>query len=496
MPSLLDHNAALPTGYLPTADQVIVTINHEPVRVVRYSHFDVPLYFVHVSLPEGSDHDVRVQVKRHHNTWSLHPARLGIAVVPDQRALRFTVRDHPHLVFECDGLGYLMLAFDPPQDVPAGPGVLSAEALGIVPDASRVQTAAIQAALDRVSTTPELHTLVLPPGLYRAGDLRLPSDCRLHLASGAVLKASDRADDMGDPRLGGWDPQRACFIHAHDARHLAITGHGHIDGNRAVLDLQRYYKGLVRLVGCQHVLLDGPVLSDPCNWNTTLRNCQDVLARRLKVLNNRPLINCINTDGINPDGSSRVTIEHCLMHTGDDAVAVKSSLRGDDLPNNVADITVTDLLAINNSTTAKIGTETCAKVMERISFRRIDAVRTARLCGIDAFDEAHIHDVVFEDCHVHHLDDRRGDRRVIDLHAPAEAWRSIGGKSRISNVTLRNISSSEPGRCVLTGRDAEYSVKDVRFFNVTVAGREVTRDDLACNAFVSGVAVAESAGAR
>jgi hypothetical protein len=483
--TIVDHNAALPPSYLPTADQVTVLVNGTPLRVVRYSHFDVPIYFVHASLPNGQDHEVAVTVKRYQNNYRLHPQRLGIVLSPRQlkQPVRFTVRGQPHLVFESDGLGYLLLAFDPLHPVPTGPGVVHASALGVHPDASQVQTKALQAAFDN----PAVRTLVLPVGIYRSGDLRLRSGLQLYLASGAVLKASDNPADLGDPSLEGWHRQRATFIHARGAADITITGHGHIDGNRAGLDLARYYKGLVQFADCRNVLMDGPVFSDPCNWNTHLRACEDVVVRRLKVLNNRPILVCINTDGVNPDCSRRVTIEHCLMHTGDDAVAVKSCDHGDDLLRDVADITVTDLLAINNSSTAKIGTETCAAVMERICFRRIDAVRTARLCVIDAFDHAHIRDVLFEDCHVAHVDTNRKDGvatdRLIDVQAPATSWRKIAGKSRISNVRLHNISSSEPTCCVVVGRDADHRVTGIELVNVTMAGQPLSPGDVTTNAF-------------
>jgi hypothetical protein len=492
---VLDHNAALPSGYLPTADQVTVQVDGIPLRVVRYSHFDVPVYFVHGSLQEGVDHDVSVTIKRYQGSCRLFPERLGIRLPrpAHKKPLVFTIRDNPYLVLESDGLGYVLLAFDPAQSEPQGTGVLRADEVGVLPDAGRVQTAAIQAAIDRVAADSALHTLVLPAGLYRAGDLHLRSHVRLHLARGAVLKASDRAADLGDPSVKGWDRDRATFIHASDCEEIAITGHGHIDGNRTVLDLEQYHKGLVRLLGCRQVRLEGPVFSDPCNWNTHLRACEEVLVRRLKVLNNRPMMVCINTDGVNPDCSRRVSIEHCLMHTGDDAVAVKSCDHGDGRLRDVADITVTDLLAINNSTTAKIGTETCAAVMERIRFVRIDAVRTARLCAVDAFDYAHIRDIVFEDCHVHDLDNHRPDGvatdRLIDLHASATTWRAVGGKSRISNVTLRNISSEESGRCVFTGLDSEYGVRGVTLDRVTSGGRRLVSSDVERHGGVEGVTV-------
>jgi hypothetical protein len=495
--SITDHNAALPEGFLHTADQAVVRVDGQELRVVRYRQFDVPLYFVHASLPEGA-HEVEVVIKRHYTRAAVHPKRLGI--VPDtkkRRTLSFSIRDNPHLVVECDGLGYLFLSFDPVIETPSGTGVLTAADAGVEPGPA-VQTEQLQAAIDRVSENDDLDTLLIPAGLFRTGDIQLKSNCRIHLASGAVLKASDAVEDFRKLDTQGSDGTRQCLINAQDAENVSITGHGHIDGNRAVLDLQKYFNGMVKLDRCRGVTFDGIVLSDSCGWNTHFYACNDVLAHRVKILNNRPLVNCINTDGINPNACRNVRIEQCLMHTGDDAVAVKSCtwrrdmhLGHQQMLQDVSDITVSDLLAVNNSTTAKIGTETDAAVMENISFIRIDAVRTGRLCGIDAFDNSLVRNVHFEDCHVHHLDDTMMDRRLIDLNAPApeDAFRKIIGKSRIDGVTLSNISSEEPARVVLTGRSAEATVANVTLENISVAGEDLTVEDVETNAFVENLDV-------
>jgi len=493
---ITDHNAALPAGYLHTADQVEVRVSGRSLRVVRYRQFDVPLYFVHASLVEG-EHAVEVNIRRHYTRARVHPARHGIKVdTSKRRKLRFTIRDNPHLVVECDGLGYLFLSFDPLLENPQGGHVLNGAEYGLAPDPVNVQTQQIQAAIDHVSASDNLDTLLIPAGLYRTGDLHLKSRCRIHLASGAVLKASDRAADFYEYATDGSDGRRACLINGRCAEKISITGHGHIDGNRAVLDLERYYNGMVKLDGCSRVTFDSIVLSDSCGWNTHFYACNDVHVNRVKVLNNRPLVNCINTDGINPNACRHVRIEHCLMHTGDDAVAIKScSWRRDmhpgheELMQDTSDITVTDLLAVNNSTTAKIGTETDSDLMENITFRRIDAVRTNRLCGIDAFDNAHVRNVRFEDCHVHHFDDAMKDRRLIDLYSPTkeDAFRKIIGKSKIDGVTLRNISSEEPCRIVLTGRSAECEVENVVMENIRANGRPISNADVESNEFVKSV---------
>ncbi|MCH8475328.1 MAG: hypothetical protein LAT55_08890 [Opitutales bacterium] len=491
--AIIDFNAQLPEGYLPTADQVLVKVEGTPLRVVRYSQCDVPFCFVHASLPENEEHEVALSIKRHHEEIRVYPSRLGIQVRPPEKKQPATFRIHgnPYLVVETDGLGYLLLAFEPPAPDPHGPGVIAGPELGVHHDPKRVQTREIQDAMDRVSADPDLHTLMLPSGWYRAGNLSLRSNCRLHLCRGAVLQASDRADDIGDPAHGGWHHRRAAFINALSGQNISLTGPGHIDGNRSVLDNQGYYRDMVSVKGCHNLRIDGPVFSGSCNWNTHLRGCEEVEINRLKVLNNRPLVGHVNTDGVNPDCCRRVTIHHCLMHTGDDAVAVKSCGTEDGWLGDVADITVTDLIAINNSATAKIGTETCAARMERIRFERIDAVRTARLCVIDGFDRATISEVTFRDVQLNQFDRSRpgsgSDGRLIDLHASAPTWRKIQGRSRIENVKLQNITADERGQCRMAGLNEDFGVSKVQLENITVAGKPLTLEEIERNDFVHEV---------
>ena len=341
------------------------------------------------------------------------------------------------------------------------------------PTCSDVQTRSLQRAIDHVTASETCDTLVLMPGHYRIGDIQLRSGVNLHLTSGAVLQASDSAADIGDPTIPGHHAKRACLIEAKDAEAISITGHGHIDGNRGVLDNERYFKGMVRLTNCNQVQINGPIFSDACGWNTTPRHCRHVSIERLKIFNNRPLISCINTDGCNPDGCQDVRIDHCLMHTGDDAVAVKSTNYGGDAQ-DCHDIAVTDLLAINNSATAKVGTETMAARMYNISFTDVCAVNTCRLVGLDAFDYAQIENVSWTNCYVHHLDQSWEEAPLIGLNAPpvGKAFRSLPAQATARNLRLKNITAAEPAVAKVRTRlqDGQPAISDIEAVNIQTAG--------------------------
>ena len=70
---------------------------------------------------------------------------------------------------------------------------------GAVGDGKTLNTAAIQSVIDRCASSGG-GRVVVPPGVFITGTLRLRSRVTLHLENGAVLKGSDRLEDY---RHGG-----------------------------------------------------------------------------------------------------------------------------------------------------------------------------------------------------------------------------------------------------------------------------------------------------
>ena len=70
----------------------------------------------------------------------------------------------------------------------------------VAADGTGLATAAIQAAIDRMAARRGGGTVVLPPGRFVTGTIRLASHVTLHLAAGALLEGSDDpADYPVDP---------------------------------------------------------------------------------------------------------------------------------------------------------------------------------------------------------------------------------------------------------------------------------------------------------
>ncbi len=107
--------------------------------------------------------------------------------------------------------------------------------LEAVPDAERLQTAQLQAAIDALSAAGG-GTLVFPAGIYRTGALRLKSGVELQLASPQTeIRFTPEEPERNYPLVfSHWEasPCRnySALLYACDAHDIAVTGSGTLDG--------------------------------------------------------------------------------------------------------------------------------------------------------------------------------------------------------------------------------------------------------------------------
>ena len=202
----------------------------------------------------------------------------------------------------------------------------SAADLGVSPGRTAPVTAALQKAIDQVAAQGG-GKLVLAPGDYLVGPLRLTSGLDLHLSAGTVLKLLPR--EQGYPA----DSSRyASLLSATGVSDLRIGGPGRIDGQgeawwRAYraneLSLRR--PQMILLEDCQRVELFGFTSINPPNTHVALRLCREVTIRdvTLEAPDDSP-----NTDGLNLSGKNYL-IEDCRVSTGDDNIVILThSARG------------------------------------------------------------------------------------------------------------------------------------------------------------------------
>ena len=219
---------------------------------------------------------------------------------------------------------------------------------GAVADGKTVNTASIQAAIDRCAEAGG-GRVEIPAGVFVSGSIWLKSHVELYLSQGAVLKASGDLDDYNAldayPQNYNWPPEEWVGKHliiAVEQTDIAVSGHGVIDGSGDLFfgeirpswgtyawsygvslakDKEKLRPGqLMVIVECDHVrVTDVTFRNTPC-WACFLHGCEYAWIRGICVQNEK---HYCNSDGIDIDTCRFVTVSDCIVDTGDDAIAIR-----------------------------------------------------------------------------------------------------------------------------------------------------------------------------
>ena len=293
----------------------------------------------------------------------------------------------------------------------ASPEVFDITAFGAKGDGVTLDTAAIQATIDRCSEKGGGEVRV-PPGRYLTGSLQLRSGVRFHLAEKAVL--------LGSTSMGDYPKGRLLF--AEDAKGIVIEGAGEIDARGETFweprkpyngppwsgTAQFEYRALRRPVclfflRCENLSLSGITIRNSPSWTVHFQRCSGVKVERVTIRN--PL-HGPNTDGIDINSCRDVAVDSCDIVTGDDGVVLKSVEPGRDHPSS--GITVSRCRVMSACNALKIGTETHSD-FENITFR---------------------------DCELYCSSNRTLDRALSGV-----AIESVDG-SNLRNIRIENITMS------------------------------------------------------
>ena len=313
--------------------------------------------------------------------------------------------------------------------------------------------AAIQRAIDAAAEKDG--RVVVPPGRWWTGSLRLPSGVELHLEKDAVLLGSTNRVDYNENDVF---PENASsiaeewsgghLIWAYQAQDIAITGEGVIDGNGPAffgdcdedsrfpyykyglklhpIDTEWYRPGqMLAFYQVKNLRIEGVTLANTTAWTCYVRCSDGFVARGVKILADRTIA---NSDGFSVDCTRNVLIEKCTVKTGDDSFAIRASC----------------------------GRHAATNICENIVIRDCDIWSCCYgfRFGIGSGD---VRNVLVENCRIHEAANGFGF---------TPSWLKGERGVHIRDVTARNCYAHEVDRPVCIGPGSSVScVRDIRFEN-------------------------------
>ncbi len=393
--------------------------------------------------------------------------------------------------------------------VAGAPGVFDVTTFGADATGRTLSTAALQEAVDSAAAAGG-GTVYVPAGIFRTGTVTLKSNIQLYLAEGSLLQGSaDPSDypvDAGrresgsdttlppDVRYLGKTMTYSRLLYVEQAENVRIAGRGTIDGEGTFLRKQHEaVPNLLRVRESKNVVVRDVLFRNAAAWSLHVLASDDVTFDNVKVLNDRTNL---NTDGIDPDMSTNVTIAHSFVYTKDDAICIKAT-RNSDLEGNPAQIRVRDNLVSSADAALKLGTESSAGTFTDVAFEKNHVFDSERAMSVVVRDGATYDRITYRDVdvgpHVAHLIEQ-----VIGVREPAA---ELGV---IKNLTFENVQApayalpasnwtwyaqfrpSKPAQGsnvhVFEGADEAHAVQALRLKNVVVNGKLLTDREVAASA--------------
>jgi polygalacturonase len=235
---------------------------------------------------------------------------------------------------------------------------------GAVGDGATDATGALKTAIEACHNSGGGRVIV-PPGDFLTGPIRLLSNVNLHISVGATLRFSNYPEMYLPVVFTRWEGVElmnyAPLVYAFGQENVAITGGGTLNGQadethwwpwkaaegaesqkpdrsrlfqqaaegvppeRRVYGEGHYLRPpFIQTYRCRNVLIEGVTIRNSPFWVIHPVLSSNVIVREVVVASLGP-----NNDGCDPESSTDVLIEGTLFDTGDDCIAIKSGRNAD-----------------------------------------------------------------------------------------------------------------------------------------------------------------------
>ncbi|QNN21523.1 hypothetical protein HED60_04290 [Planctomycetales bacterium ZRK34] len=326
---------------------------------------------------------------------------------------------------------------------------------GAVGDGKTLDTVAIQKAIDAAGRAGG-GRVVLSAGEYLSGGLRLRSHIDFHLEKGATLHASKSPEDY---------PHGKLLLRASEETDITLSGQGDIVsigagdlGSRwGVKPPEKMFRIATLLLDqCKRVVIRDVTIRNSDSWTLHLRRCDDVLIEDVKIRNN---YRRLNSDGIDPNSCTNVTIRRCDIVAGDDAIVLKSTQA-----EPCTDLVIEDCTLESATAGVKFGTESHGD-FRRIAVRNCRIINTPVGFGVYVKDGATVADVVVEKMTIQTCGPQH--HAVVPLYIDIEKRNEDSKIGRVRNITFKDITI-DTGFGLLMQAPAESPLENITLQNITM----------------------------
>ncbi len=368
---------------------------------------------------------------------------------------------------------------------------------GAIADGVTNNAKAIQAAVD-AATAAGGGKVIIPAGRFLSGTVLLKSNVELHLEQGASLISSLNEEDIqpfpaaaeDDNKDTGWDG--GFFLGAKDAENVAITGLGVIDGqgDKVFFDhdddngwhecpktCASFRPRMMLFENVTNFTVKDVILKDAAFWTLHMAGCRHVRITGIMILGDD---RGANNDGIDPDCCQDVVVSDCIIHTGDDAIVLKTTKPMARRYGPCENVTITNCVLHSRDSALKIGTETHG-VIRNVILSDCVVKDCSRGIGVWVRDGGTV-----ENIHIHHL--TGATRRYADryAHPGAPGWWGKGEPIFVSSTHRKGKEDQFPGvirnvtvdhvnlaceSCIFLGGEADAPIRNVRFSDIDLTFR-------------------------
>ncbi len=280
---------------------------------------------------------------------------------------------------------------------------------GAVADGKTNNTTAIQKAIDEAAADGGGQVIV-PAGKFVTGVLNVKSNVELHLYKNAFLLGSTIRTDYGTGKA-------SALIVANHQHHIAITGHGVIDGQGADLlkDIYRRLNAgtlqdtewrkpnpwhqmrptednrpkLIEFKNCDDIQVKNITIKNGLCWTQNYKSCSNLVIDSMRVEN----VTYWNNDGIDIVDCKNVKLTNSFFNVADDGICLKS-----EDPNGACEnVYVANCRVRSSASAIKLGTGSLGG-FKKITIRHISVYDTYRSAiAIETVDGGVIEDVDIRD---------------------------------------------------------------------------------------------------